>query len=177
MPDKLILRLSNEMGNQMFMYATAYSISKQLNRKLYIDDETAFLSRKNVSKFRLNFFNITSAIAPDTLKFKNLSGYIKREVLLSCITKVKDFFALNKWQFNQPIVLSDIYTDLAVIEGVQSVISVEVKNKWDADLGYSGNVYDIEEATKNDIIYPSMDPAVFEVKFPDSDIKGKVTTT
>ena len=106
-----------------------------------------------------------------------LSGHIKREVLLSCITKVKDFFALNKWQFNQPIVLSDIYTDLAVIEGVQSVISVEVKNKWDADLGYSGNVYDIEEATKNDIIYPSMDPAVFEVKFPDSDIKGKVTTT
>ncbi len=106
-----------------------------------------------------------------------LSGYIKREVLLSCITKVKDFFALNKWQFNQPIVLSDIYTDLAVIEGVQSVVSVEVENKWDADLGYSGNVYDIEEATKNDIIYPSMDPAVFEVKFPDSDIKGKVTTT
>ncbi len=106
-----------------------------------------------------------------------LSGHIKREVLLSCITKVKDFFALNKWQFNQPIVLSDIYTDLAVIEGVQSVVSVEVENKWDADLGYSGNVYDIEEATKNDIIYPSMDPAVFEVKFPDSDIKGKVTTT
>ena len=91
--------------------------------------------------------------------------------------KVKDIFALDQWQFNQPIVLSDIYTDLAVIEGVQSVISVEVKNKWDADLGYSGNVYDIEEATKNDIIYPSMDPAVFEVKFPDSDIKGKVTTT
>ena len=106
-----------------------------------------------------------------------LSGYIKREVLLSCIGKVKDIFALNKWQFNQPIVLSDIYTDLAVIEGVQSVVSVEVENKWDADLGYSGNVYDIEEATKNDIIYPSMDPAVFEVKFPDSDIKGKVTTT
>ena len=106
-----------------------------------------------------------------------LSGYIKREVLLSCVAKVRDIFALDQWQFNQPIALSDIYTELAIVEGVQSVISVEVKNKWDADLGYSGNVYDIEEATKNDIIYPSMDPAVFEVKFPDSDIKGKVTTT
>jgi hypothetical protein len=106
-----------------------------------------------------------------------LSGHIKREVLLSCVVKVKDIFALNKWQFNQPIVLSDIYTELAIVEGVQSVVSVEVENRWDADLGYSGNVYDIEEATKNDIIYPSMDPAVFEVKFPNSDIKGKVTTT
>ena len=46
MSKKLILRLSNELGNQMFMYASAYSVSKQLNRELYIDDETAFLSKK-----------------------------------------------------------------------------------------------------------------------------------
>ena len=82
MPDKLILRLSNEIGNQMFMYASAYSISKELNRQLYIDDETAFLSKNNVSKFGLNLFNITSAIAPDTLKFKNLTGNIKRKFLI-----------------------------------------------------------------------------------------------
>ena len=106
-----------------------------------------------------------------------LSGYIKREVLLSCVGKVKDIFNLAGWQFNQPITLSDIYTELAIIEGVQSVISVDIENKWDADLGYSGNVYDIEEATKNDIIYPSMDPSVFEVKYPDSDIKGRVAAT
>jgi hypothetical protein len=106
-----------------------------------------------------------------------LSGHIKREVLLSCVSKIKDIFSLDKWQFNQPISLSDIYTELAIIEGVQSVISVDVENKWDADLGYSGNVYDIEEANKNDIIYPSMDPSIFEVKYPDSDIKGKVVAT
>ena len=106
-----------------------------------------------------------------------LKGFIKREVLLSCVDKVKNHFALSNWQFNQPIVLSDIYTELAIIDGVQSVVDVEVVNNWDSDLGYSGNVYDIEEATKNDIIYPSMDPSVFEVKLPDSDIKGKVTAT
>ena len=60
MSNKLIIRLSNEMGNQMFMYASAYSISKELNRSLYIDDETAFLSKKSVSKFGLNLFNISS---------------------------------------------------------------------------------------------------------------------
>ena len=79
MQNKLILRLSNEMGNQMFMYASAYSIAKDLNRDFFIDDETAFLLKKNVSKFGLNSFNISASIAPNTLKFKNLLGYIKRK--------------------------------------------------------------------------------------------------
>ena len=70
-----------------------------------------------------------------------------------------------------------MYTELAILDGVQYVVGIEITNKWDSDLGYSGNVYDIEEATKNDIIYPSMDPAIFELKYPNSDIKGKVATT
>ena len=81
MSKKLILRLSNELGNQMFMYASAYSIAKELNRKLYIDDETAFLSKKNISKFGLNFFTLTSSIAPEEFKFKNISGYFKRKII------------------------------------------------------------------------------------------------
>ena len=82
------------MGNQMFMYASAFSISKKLGRSLYIDDETAFLSKKNVSKFGLNSFNITSSIAPDELKFKNLSGYIKRKLLI-CFLR-QSFLAIDK---------------------------------------------------------------------------------
>ena len=34
----------------------------------------------------------------------------------------------------------------------------------------------IARATKNKIIYPSQDPAIFEVKFPDKDIRGKVVS-
>ena len=104
-------------------------------------------------------------------------GHVKREVLLSCISKFQELFAISNWQINQPIILSDMYTELAIIDGVQYVVGIEITNKWDSDLGYSGNVYDIEEATKNDIIYPSMDPAIFELKYPNSDIKGKVATT
>ena len=98
MLDKLILRLSNEMGNQMFMYASAYSISKELNRKLYIDDETAFLSKKNVSKYALNIFNISSHIAPNSLKFKSISGYLKRKFLLKTefLRKKKNFYIEKK---------------------------------------------------------------------------------
>ena len=62
MSKKLILRLSNGIGNQMFMYASAYSISKRLNRELLLDDETAFLSKKNISKYGLDNFNINANI-------------------------------------------------------------------------------------------------------------------
>ena len=100
MQDKLVIRLSNEIGNQMFMYASAYSISKELNRRLYIDDETAFLSKKNVSKFGLNLFNITSPIAPDVLKFKDSSGYIKRKFLIKTnfLRSKKKFYIEKKKQ-------------------------------------------------------------------------------
>ena len=46
MHKNIILRLSNEVGNQMFMYAAAYSIAKKMNRSLYLDDQTAFLLKK-----------------------------------------------------------------------------------------------------------------------------------
>jgi len=91
MSKNLIVRLSNELGNQMFMYASAYSISKELNRKLFIDNETAFLSKKNISSFGLNFFNLTSLIAPEELKYKNISGYIKRKIIRNT-----DFLRINK---------------------------------------------------------------------------------
>ena len=113
MSDKLILRLSNEIGNQMFMYASAYSISKELNRRLYIDNETAFLSKKNVSKFGLNLFNITSRIAPDILKFKNLSGYIKRKFLIKTdLIRSKKKFYIEKKDRNKITKYSSDYKNL-----------------------------------------------------------------
>ena len=113
MLDKLILRLSNEVGNQMFMYASAYSISKELNRELHIDDETAFLSKKNISTFGLNLFNITSPIAPDSLKFKNLPGYIKRKFLIKTdLLRTKKKFYIEKKNRNKITKYSNAYKNI-----------------------------------------------------------------
>ena len=49
-----------------------------------------------------------------------------------------------------------------------------IENKVRTADGYSGNVYDILSATKNGIVYPSLDPSIFELKFPNTDIEGKV---
>ena len=94
---KIIIRLSNELGNQMFMYASALSISKKLNRSLLIDNETAYLLKKNISKYGLNNFNITSEISSNNNKFLGTTGYIKRKVL-----KKIDSFITNKKFFIEP---------------------------------------------------------------------------
>ena len=43
-----------------------------------------------------------------------------------------------------------------------------------ADLPDGVVVYDVEKASRNGIIYPSLDPSIFEVKYPNQDILGKV---
>jgi len=103
-----------------------------------------------------------------------LSNYNSNEVLLNCINEVRSYFNINKWQINQPIIKSQVMTLLANIKGVQSVINLSFSNLYDTAQNYSGNVYDLASATKNGVIYPSLDPSIFEVKFPNSDIKGRV---
>jgi len=112
------------------------------------------------------------------LKFEivTLPEYNSNEVLLKCINKLKTLFDKNIWQINQPIVLSKLYTELDRVEGVQSVPSISFVNLYDTTQGYSGNVYDIAAATKAGVIYPSIDPSIFEIKYPNKDIVGKVVS-
>ena len=120
---KIILRLSNEIGNQMFMYASAYSISKKMNRNLFLDNETAFLSKKNVSKYGLYNFNITSPIIEDKLKFKNKYGYIKRKFLLKTefLRPSKKFFIekkdRHKITFFDEKFINNRFNDVIYLEG------------------------------------------------------------
>ena len=95
-------------------------------------------------------------------------------MLLKCINDLRAYFNIDRWQINQPIIKSDVTNLLGNVKGVQSVVNVSFKNLYDSDLNYSGNVYDLASATKNGIIYPSLDPSIFEVKFPNQDIRGRV---
>jgi hypothetical protein len=98
MNKKIILRLSNEIGNQMFMYAAAYSISRSLNRDLYLDNETAFQLKKNISTYGLDEFEINHKIAPNRFKFLKFDGYLRRKFLLKLdgFKNVKKFYIEHK---------------------------------------------------------------------------------
>ena len=111
-------------------------------------------------------------------------GYNKNDVLFRAIQQVKNFFATEKWQINQPIVLSDLAYQISLVDGVVSIVPPEtnnpqknlivIENKHLQTDNYSGNVYDIDSASKDGVIYPSLDPSIFELKFPDTDIEGRV---
>ena len=141
--------------------------------------------KENLKTYLSQYRMVTDAINIKTafiinvgIKFEivTLPEYNSNEVLLNCIAKLKNIFDSKKWQINQPIVLSKIYTELDRVEGVQSVTTIKIENLYDKTSGYSGNVYDIASATKDGVIYPSLDPSIFEIKYPNKDIIGKVVS-
>ncbi len=107
-------------------------------------------------------------------------NFNSNDVLLKCIQKIKDYFTINKRSINQPILLSDIYVMLDEVDGVQSVVrpdkdglgGLQVINKYGGS--YSNKRYDIVTATRKGVVYPPKDPSIFEIKFPEHDIRGKV---
>ena len=103
-----------------------------------------------------------------------LPEYNNNEVLLACITALQTYFNINNWQLNQPIMLRDLYILLDKIKGVQTVKNINISNKAGTTSGYSQYAYDIVGATQNNIIYPSLDVSIFEIRYPNTDIKGKV---
>ena len=97
---------------------------------------------------------------------------------------VQDFFNIDRWQIGQPIVLADLVYEISLVDGVATVVNPEennpnnmpivVENKYKISGGYSGNFYDITSSLRGGVLYPALDPSIFEIKFPNTDIKGKV---
>jgi hypothetical protein len=159
------------------MYILGYDQNKQLialndavkeNLKTYLDYYRILTDAINIK----DAFIINIGI---NFEISVLPNFNSNVVKLRCIDELKKLFNVDRWQINQPIIKSDALTTLANVPGVQSVIGVEFKNLYKTSDGYSGNVYDLNTATRNGVIYPSLDPSIFEVRFPNQDIRGKVT--
>ena len=158
------------------LYVLAYDSNKNLTAA------TTTL-KNNLATYLNNYRMLTDAINIKDAYYINIGVNFdittipqasNREALNACLTSLKNYFAIDNWQLNKPIILADIYSLLLKIPQVQSVRKVEIVNKQGGN--YSQYGYDIVGATKNDIIYPSLDPSIFEVRYPDTDIQGKVIT-
>jgi hypothetical protein len=139
--------------------------------------------KQNLKTYLTEYMMITDAIdIKDAfvvnigVKFEvlTLPNYASRDVLLNCTNKLKEYFNTTRRNINQPINISNVFTVLDQVKGVQTVKSVRINNK--AGGNYSQFAYDTEGATKGGVVYPSYDPCIFEVKYPDIDIEGRVTT-
>jgi hypothetical protein len=143
------------------------NITLKTNLKTYLSQYMLLTDAVDIK----DAFVINIGVKFDVLTIPN---YASRDVLLNCTNAVKEFFNIKNWNINQPINLSNLFTVLDQIKGVQTVKSIRISNK--AGGNYSQYAYDTEGATKDNIVYPSYDPSIFEVKYPDIDIEGRVTT-
>ena len=167
----------------MNMYTLGFNSNKKLtplhqtvkeNLKTYLSQYRLVTDAVNIKdayviNIAVNFAILTKA------------EFSKNDVLLRCVATVKDFFDIDRWQIGQPSVVADIAYELSLVEGVASVVPpidsdtvIKIENKYKAGEGYSGNFYDIKNSMIDGVLYPALDPSIFEVKFPNADIKGKV---
>jgi hypothetical protein len=161
------------------LYVLSYNANKQIT-------QASISLKNNLSTYINQYRMVTDAINIRDAFYINiginfditiLSGFSNKDVLTSCISILQDYFSIDKWQINQPITLSDVTSKILQVRGVQSVVKLEVVNKQDPTGNtYSLYGYDIAGATKNGNVYPSMDPAIFEIRYPNTDIQGRVVT-
>ena len=178
--DQISQNTKNKIANPLAMnlYVLGFNEKKQLTQ---LNDAVKTNLQTYLGYYRMltDAVNIKDAFIINIgLEFKItvLPNYNSNEVLLKCISDIKDYFNIDKWQINQPILKYDIINIISNVKGVQSTMGVTYKNLYDTDKGYSGNIYNLEQADRKGVIYPSLDPSIFEVKFPDSDILGQVVT-
>ena len=167
-PNPLALNLYT-LGYDQDKKLTVLNNATKTNLATYLEQFRMLTDAINIKDaFVINFgidFEITT--------FKN---YNNQEVLLNCITELQNYFNIDKWQINQPIIISEVENLIGGVIGVQTVDLVQFKNLNSKSLGYSLYRYDFLGATKKGVIYPSMDPSIFELKYPNENINGRVIT-
>ena len=175
-------RVANPLA--LNMYVLGYTPAK----KLVVCNDVV---KRNLATYLSEYRPVTDAVNIKDAYIINLGvrfsiiarvGFNKDEVLLRCINAIKFFFRPDDWQINQPIVVADLVREIALVDGVASVVpplednpdksQVIIYNRYEKGSNYSGNIYDIGSATKDGVIYPSIDPSIFELKFPNKDIEG-----
>tara|TARA_R110001592_G_scaffold219514_2_gene473909 strand:+ start:1885 stop:3762 length:1878 start_codon:yes stop_codon:yes gene_type:complete len=158
------------------MYVLTYNANKQLTTLPHAAKENL---RTYLSQYRLmtDAINIKDGyIVNISIDFEItvLPGHNSNAVLYRCIDSLKDKYNIKKLSFASAMYKKDIYLCLANVDGVQSVTNVKVANLYNGE--YSSHRYNLDDATYQDVIYPSLDPSVFEIKYPTKDIRGKVVT-
>jgi hypothetical protein len=156
------------------MYILGYNADKKLA-------QTNIALKRNIRNFLGQYRMLTDAVNIKDAYFININvnfdiivlpNFSSNDVLNSCLNQLKSYFDISKWQINQPIVISEITNMLLKVKGVQNVLKLEFNNLSGGN--YSSYGYDVEAAIRNNVLYPSLDPSIFEIRFPNTDIQGRV---
>ena len=120
MAKKVIVEIAEGLGNQLFMYAHAYSMAKKLNYELFIDNKSGYSFKKNTlrihQKYMLDSFNIVQNYAPNEFIFDKFHKKIKKKlfILIDKFTNKKVFFKEKSIKKNNFKIVKN-YTTLSEI--------------------------------------------------------------
>ena len=98
MNKKLTVEIAEGLGNQIFMYAHAYSLSRELNYDLFIDNKSGYSKSKNLlrnhQKYMLNNFNLYGNIADNDMIYDtNFKRFHKKlKFFFDIFSKKKKFY-------------------------------------------------------------------------------------
>ena len=174
--------LTNNKFNDQKTTLCLYVLSQDINGNLVNASKTLKNNLKTyINQYRMigDSIDIKDAFVINigvNFEIVTLPNFNNNRVLANCVNEVKNIFDISKWQINQPIILADISARLMVVDGVQSINSITISNKAGTESGYSKYAYDTAGALQNGTIFPSIDPSIFEVKYLDQDIVGRVVT-
>jgi hypothetical protein len=177
-PEKLENLLPGEINSILDLYVLSYNANKQLTT-------ASTTLKQNLITYLSQYRTVNDSIKVKDAFIVNIGvnfdltifpNYNSNEVITRCIQALQNYFNIDNQQINQPILLKEAYILLDKIEGVQTVNNIEIVNKVGTSNGYSQYAYDIKGATLNNVVYPSVDPCIFEVKYPNTDIRGRATT-
>ena len=120
MKKKLVVKISEGLGNQLFMYANAFSLKEKFQLDLFIDQYSGYYNKKSASNFLLNNFNISSKYALKEYTFASNRRHLLKKFLqfIDKFTEQKkfifetknpdksSFFFTNRFKKNKKFVLS-----------------------------------------------------------------------
>jgi hypothetical protein len=175
-------KLQNLLPGESPTVLDLYVLSYDANKKLALSSPTL---KQNLATYLSQYRTVNDSIKIRDAFVINIGvdfdliifpDYNSNDVITRCIQALQSYFNIDNQQINQPILLRELYILLDRIEGVQTVSNVTISNKVGVANGYSQYAYDINGATLNNVIYPSLDPSIFEVKYPNTDIRGRAVT-
>ena len=118
---KVITRLKGGLGNQMFIYATAYRLAQKNNATLLLDKKTGFeFDHKYKRTFNLEFLNISAETATNKdllFPFFRIRRFIYRFLSFINIPTNKEFYFQNGLIFDHEFLNLKIKSDVLYFDG------------------------------------------------------------
>ena len=139
------------------IYVLGYDNSRQLvgnphANTMGLNNNLPITLLNNISNYLSNFRILTDVVSLHDGYIVNFAVFFdvvaekyadKQEVKLRCIQKIKDYFRIEKMQFNQPIFKGNLEYELMGIEGVRSIGHITITQTND----YLGDGQDLDQYT------------------------------